>query len=145
MSPKPLPESDHAVRYIRKRLLRRDGQGNVVGILPQAFEPREGEAYLSVTWLEYYHASYELGLSESAAAMRLDLTIKKNDGFSVGNVGKLKSVCSGSNTRVRVLHEPNLPNNPGHSALRGLQRASAVLREEIAGDVFIDTRLNSQI
>lgn len=145
MSVKPLPETDHVIRYVRKRLLRRDGDGNVVGVLPQAFELREGETYLSVTWLEFYDESYELGLSKSAAAMRSDLTIKKKDGFTTGNVGRLKSVCSNSNTRVRILHEPNLPNNPGHSALRGLQKADDLLRDEIAGDVFVDVRLSSEI
>lgn len=145
MSPSPLPDVSHVVRYVKKKLLRRDSEGTVIGVLPQAFEHREGETYLSVTWIEFYDADYEQGLSKSAEAMRLDLKVKERDGFSVGNVGNLRSVCSELKTRVRVLHEPNPPNNLGHSALRGLQQADDLLRDAIAGDVFVDTRQSMAI
>ena len=54
MSPARVPNDSHVMRYVRKRHLRRDENGNVLGILPQALELREGEEYLSVTWLENF-------------------------------------------------------------------------------------------
>jgi len=38
-----LPVEDNVVRYVRKRQLRRDSDGNVIGVLPDAFNRRERE------------------------------------------------------------------------------------------------------
>lgn len=42
-----VPRGHRVVRYCRKKYVQ-DGQ-----IIPQAFDPRKGEAYLSVYWVEY--------------------------------------------------------------------------------------------
>src|SRR5689334_9340834 len=100
--PKPsLPPDEHVVRYVRKRLLRRDENDAVIGVLPQAFEHRDGEEYLSVTWLQHFSRVYEEGLKGSAAAIRRQLSVKGGDGFTVGQVGEVTAVCDSRGCRVR--------------------------------------------
>ena len=140
-----IPPDNHVVRYVRKRLLRRDEDGNVLGILPQALALREGETYLSVTWLEHFTADYEQALVEAVEAIRRQLDVKNNDGFAIGVVGKIFDTCESLNVKVRVLHEPITPINTGHSALRGVPPDNEQLLDLLAAQAFVDARLNSAI
>jgi hypothetical protein len=56
---KNLPDEDHVVRYVPWGRLRRDEDENVLGFLPQAFQLRQEEDYLSVNWLQYYDGDPE--------------------------------------------------------------------------------------
>lgn len=136
-----LPLDNHILRYVRKRLLRRDEDGNVLGVLPQAFELRENEPYLSVTWLEHFAADYEHAFTEAAAAIRRQLNVKPKDGFAAGGVGRVCDICERFDVKVRVLHEPEPPHNTGHSALRGLPHSDVELLELLAAEAFVDTRV----
>lgn len=136
-----LPPSDHVVRYVRKRLLRRDDKDTVIGVLPQAFQLRDGESYLSVTWVEHFSQVYDVGFCNAAAAIGRQLTVKGNDGFTAGQVGGISDLCDKVEIRVRLLHEPEPPENTGHSAIRGLPRDNMDLLALLADDVFVDTRL----
>jgi hypothetical protein len=142
--PTKLPAEDHVVRYVRKRLLRRDSDDNVIGVLPDAFNMREGEKYLSSTWLELFSQEYEKGLSAAAAAISRQLDVKPRDGFTVGNVGKIVETCEKFEVRVRLLNEGK-PENTGYSAIRGVPRDHIELFEMLAADVFIDTRVAAAI
>lgn len=138
--PTKLPPKDHVVRYVRKRQLRRDADGNVIGVLPDAFRRRLGEGYLSSTWLEHFSPEYEKGLSAAAAAIGRQLEVKRRDGFTVGNVGAIANLCESFDVRVRLLHESKAENT-GYSAIRGLPPDHLELFEMLAADVFTDTRL----
>jgi hypothetical protein len=142
--PTKLPADDHVARYVRKNRLRRDDEGTVIGVLPQAFERREDESYLSVTWLEHFCSEYEAGLSAAAAAICRQLKVKPRDGFTVGNVGKIVETCESVNVRVRLLHEEQ-PQNTGHAAIRGIPREHLELFELLAIDAFTDTRIAAAI
>jgi hypothetical protein len=142
--PTKLPTKDHVLRYVRKNRLRRDDGGNVIGVLPQAFERRETETYLSVTWMEHFCSEYEAGLRAAAAAIRRQLTVKPHDGFTAGNVGKIIEACESVDVRVRLLHEEEAENT-GHSAIRGIPRAHLELFELLAADVFTDTRIAAEV
>jgi hypothetical protein len=124
-----LPVEDHVVRYVPKPRLRRDEDGNVIGVLPQAFERREDEDYLSVTWLEHFCSEYEAGLRAASAAIRRQLKVKPRDGFTVGNVGKIVEVCESVEVRIRLLHEEEPENARCHTwhtarSLRAVRAAS---------------------
>src|ERR1700731_389524 len=56
--PANVPPSDHVMRYAAYGRLRRDGDDNVLGLLPQAFLRKENEEYLSVTWVEYFPGAW---------------------------------------------------------------------------------------
>lgn len=126
-------------------MLRRDEDGYVIGIFPQALELRESETFLSVTWLEHFAADYEQALIEAVEAIRRQLDVKKNDGFAIGVVGKISEICDSLNVKVRVLHEPEPPENTGHSALRGVPRDNLDLLDLLAAQAFVDTRISSEI
>ena len=117
----------------------------MLGALPQAFQRREGEEYLSVTWLEHFAPDYEDGLIAATAAIRSQLTVKRRDGFAVGGVGKIAETCESVDVSVRVLHEPEPPKNTGHSAMRGIPRENLQLLALLADEVFIDTRVAAAI
>lgn len=140
-----IPPDNHVTRYVRKRLLRRDEDGNVLGILPQALELREGETYLSVTWLEHFSENYEKALTQAVKAISRQLGVKKKDGFAIGGVGNISNICENFGVRVRILHEPEPPENTGHSALRGLPRENIELLGLLADEAFVDTRVAAAI
>ncbi|MCH8998172.1 MAG: hypothetical protein IID48_07870 [Proteobacteria bacterium] len=133
------------MRYVRKRQLRRDENGNVLGILPQALELRDGEAFLSVTWLEHFDPQYERGLTQAAEAIRRQLEVRGNDGFSTTAVGGFCDICERFKEKVRVLHEPVNPENTGHVAIRRFPRDNLDLLDLLASDAFVDTRVASHV
>jgi hypothetical protein len=144
MTATKLPPDDHVVRYVRKRLLRKDEDGNLLGVLPQAFEHKEKESYLSVTWLEHFVSEYEQALVEATTAIRRQLTVKPKDGFTTGRVGRICDICELHDVRVRVLREP-VAENTGHSALRGLRHCSSELLDMLAAEAFTDTRVAAEV
>jgi hypothetical protein len=143
--PTKLPLEDHVVRFVPKNRLRKDADGNVMGVLPQAFQRRDSEQYLSGTWLEHFATDYEQGLIGSAAAIRRQLTVKPRDGFTVGGFGDVIRICDGLGVRVRTLHEPVHPENTGHCAMRGLPRDDLELFSLLADDVLTDTRVAAAV
>ncbi len=145
MPPAKVPNDSHVMRYVRKRQLRRDENGNVLGILPQALELREGESYLSVTSLEHFDPQYERGFIQAAEAIRCELTVKGNDGFSTTEVGGFCDICERFDENVRVLHEPVNDENTGHVAIRRFPRDNLELFDLLASDAFVDTRVASHV
>ena len=145
MPPAKVPNDSHVMRYVRKRQLRRDENGNVLGILPQALELRDGEAFLSVTWLEHFDPQYERGLIQAAQAIRRQLTVNDNDGVSTTEVGGFCEICERFEKKVRVLHEPVNDENTGHVAIRRFPRDNLELLDLLASDAFVDTRVASHV
>ena len=139
-----VPEAGNITRFVPKRLLRRDEDGNVLGIVWQALEHRDGEGYLSVTWVEHFDAEYEKGLINSAAAIGRQLTVKKKDGFSTSNVGDFLRISGLRGAPVRIIHEP-VELNEGHAAIRRLPKEDVELLAQLAADAFFDTRLAEQL
>ena len=145
MPPAKIPNDSHVMRYVRKRQLRRDENGNVLGILPQALELRDGEAYLSVTWLEHFDLEYERGLTQAAEAIRRQLRVNPNDGFSITKVESFCDICGKSNHKIRILHEPINPENTGHVAIRRFPKDDLKLLDLLASEAFVDTRVASHV
>ena len=145
MPPAKVPNDSHVMRYVRKRQLRRDENGNVLGILPQALELRDGEAFLSVTWLEHFDPRYDQGLIQAADAIRRQLIVKPTDGFSTTAVGDFYDICERFDEKVRVLHEPENPENTGHVAIRRFPRDNLDLFDMLASDAFVDTRVAADV
>src|SRR5271155_3214568 len=117
---KNLPDEDHVIRYVPWGRLRKDEDDNVLGFLPQAFQLRREEDYLSVNWAEYYDGDRETQIRLSVWAMRDSFDVGTKSAFAIGNVAQVKKTCQAFGSRVRVIHEPDLPKNPGHSAIRRL-------------------------
>ena len=141
-----LPDEDHIIRYVPWGRLRKDEYDNVIGFLPQAFEQRDGETYLSVNWLEYHDGDREGQIRLSVWAMRgsFDRPLGAKSAFAIGNVGKVKQTCQTAGRRVRIVHQPE-PDNLGHAAIRQLARDDINLLDALAADAFVDSVNNSDI
>jgi hypothetical protein len=142
-----LPSEDHVIRYVPWGRLRKDVDDNVLGVLPQAFELRETETYLSVNWVEYQEGDHDAQIRLSVWAMRdsFEKKLGAKSAFAVGNVQNIKDICQASGNRVRIVHEPELPKNPGHAAIRQLARDDMGLLDAMAADAFTELVKNAEI
>jgi hypothetical protein len=143
---KNLPDEDHVIRYVPWGRLRRDEDENVLGFLPQAFQLRQEEDYLSVNWLQYYDGDPETQIRLSVWAMRdsFEKPLGAKSAFAIGNVGEVKKTSEAFGSRVRVVREPE-PRNPGHSAILQLPRDDLSLLEALAADAFTELVRNIDI
>lgn len=116
----------------------------MIGCLPQAFEHRGDEEYLSSTWIEHFAGTTAQQRDLAINAMRNALTIGKNAAFLEGNVKAIHAACSERGARIRILHEPT-DENPGHAAIRRIPREDAELRGLLADKVFTTFILNSAV
>src|SRR5579884_3967610 len=114
-----LPLEDHVLRHVGHQRLIRDENDRPIGCLPHAFQLREAEEALSVTWLEHFPGKRIEKISLAIAAIREELTVKSKSGFALANVGKIMEICQTYGQKVRILHEPT-EKNPGHCAIRRL-------------------------
>lgn len=110
-----LPGHDHIMRYVPPSRLRRDEDGNVFGILPQAFAYRNDEDFLSVNWLEYFKKDKASNLRDCVDAQRATLTVGKNCVYAVAMVEKVRLVCVKKQKPVRIVYQPTT-GNMAHSA-----------------------------
>ena len=113
---KSLPGSDHIMRYVPPARLRRDEDGNVLGILPQAFAHRNDEDFLSVNWLEHFKKDKASNLRDCVDAQRAALGVAKNCVFAVAVVGRVEQVCMKKQKAVKIVYQPT-KGNVAHSAL----------------------------
>jgi hypothetical protein len=142
-----LPNEDHVARYVPWGRLRRDGDDNVLGFLPQAFQRRENEDYLSVNWLEFHEGDRNTQIRYCVWAVRdsFGRPLGAKSAFAIGNVGKVKEICQKAGSRVRIVHEADDPKNRAHSGIRRLPRDDLILLESLATDVFTDRVNNTDI
>lgn len=108
------------MRYVKPREVWRDPETNkVLGVFPNAFKLRTGEEYLSAAWLEYYsRQTRNSQIASTISAFKAGLSISKNAAFALGNVRAIKEACEAYKSKVRILHEPDLPHLPSHAAVR---------------------------
>jgi hypothetical protein len=136
------------MRHVRWKLLRKDDDGlTVIGFLPQAFELSPKDEYLSVNWIEHGEGDWEIRIRDSVWGIRRTRPSIGGGGMSryaIGNVAKIKEVCSANNARVRITHEPE-EKNPGHSGIRRFPRDDLTLLAALADDAFTDMVENAAI
>jgi hypothetical protein len=125
-----IPDSDHVGRYCKASTVE-NGE-----ISATAFMMRETEEYLSVNWLE------ELKRPSRASQIR-DLQEVYNKKLKVGarariailNVGTLRSKVqreSPDSRLLRVLHEPDEPDDPSHAGIYEILHDDEMIAELIA-------------
>ena len=139
-----LPDEDHVMRYVPWARLRKDEDDNVVGFLPQAFELRKGEESLSVSWLEYFNGDRNQRIRESVNMFRKTREIGARSAYAIGNVLRIKEVCSAKGARVRVVCDP-LKENPAHSEIRRLPPNDLGLLDALATQAFVDLVRNAGV
>ncbi|MBT1066014.1 hypothetical protein KJY73_20740 [Bowmanella sp. Y26] len=117
-----LNSEHHVSRYIKKRLVMWDEDGRAYGIYPQAFELREDEESLSVSWLEYFNRTHEQNIVDSIKEFKgRPFDVHPKSGFGISNVGVLYKICSDSDhPKVKVLYDgdKNKTKKSSHSSIR---------------------------
>lgn len=126
-----LEDDQTLVRYVRKNSLRRNEDMAVIGVNPDAFLHRPNEEYLSATWSEFFDMEPAGGLRASVEMFRKCLKTHKNDGYVIGRVGKIKEACANFGALIRVIHEPDPPND-AHVAVRRIPKDNSALRARLA-------------
>lgn len=147
---KDLPDPDHVVRHVPWTKLHRDEDGDVLGVLGEAFAPRPSDnSALSVNWLEFYDGDWKTKIEASVNAFRASRMLdgKKvgsRSDFAVGNVAKIKSICSTSSRAVRIIFAPSR-NNPSHSVIRTIPSDDMTLLDALATEGIMELVRNSDI
>jgi hypothetical protein len=130
MKGQAIPDSDHVGRYCKASTVE-NGE-----ISAAAFMMRETEEYLSVNWLEVLK-------SPSRASQIRDLQELYTKKLKVGatariailNVGTLRSKVereSPDSRLLRVLHEPEEPDDPSHAGIYEIPHGDEIIAELIA-------------
>jgi hypothetical protein len=138
-----LPDQDRVMRHVPWKKLRRDGDDNVLGFLPQAFERRPDEDSLSVNWIEYF-SDPTTRVRDCIWAMRKARKAGGQSAFAIGNVGQIKDTCLKRGHKVRIVHEPK-DSEPAHSAIRRLPPDDLTLLAALAEDAFAEMVRNADI
>lgn len=134
MATKSLPDTDHVVRHVPFKLL--DDQALP---LPQAFELRANEKYLSASWLEFFRGDRAAKLAGCASMMSHYRQLKAHDVLAVGNVGEIKDACAEFDQKIRIVNETEADNlNLAYVAVRQIRTDSLELLELLAQDVWND-------
>ncbi len=105
-----------------------------MGVLPQAYQRRENEEFLSVNWLEREPGDQQTRLQVAAKLIQGTQKSGKVGAkarLAVSQVGKFKQICQDNGSKVRIVHEPVDGNEP-HSSIRQIPRDDQVLLEAIA-------------
>ena len=129
MKGQAIPDSDHVGRYCKASTVE-NGE-----ISAAAFMMRETEEYLSVNWLEVLK-------SRSRASQIRDLQELYTKKLKVGatariailNVGTLRSKVereSPDSRLLRVLHEPEEPDDPSHAGIYEIPHDDEIIAELI--------------
>ena len=129
-----VPDSDHVARYCKASTV----EGGEVQAT--AFMLREGEAYLSVNWLEDLNCSDRR--SEVSALQDLysrKLSVGTMARIAILNVGAFRTKVAQESPdirRLRVLHEPIIPEDPSHAGIYDISSDDEIIAELIAQSVL---------
>ncbi|RUU93364.1 hypothetical protein EOB59_03420 [Mesorhizobium sp. M7A.F.Ca.MR.176.00.0.0] len=138
---------DHTVvRKIPKSRLTVDFLTGEPVPLPQAFELRPDEEYLSASWLEFHGEARNVCIEKTVHTLRRCVSIKPKDkcGFAMGNVGAIKETCKAFKKAVRIVHE-RTKNNPAYAAVRQIAPNNLELMEALAKGAWRSVVLNADI
>lgn len=144
-----LPDDHHILRRVSWVRLRRNADGEVVGCLPQAFELRENEQDLSVSWLEHHNGvthAERIGQSVielRVASRRCGTKIGPKCGFAVACVRKVKEVCGGLRKQIRIVYAPS--DMASHAVIKNLPRDDMSLLEAFAAEAFTEVVMNKDV
>ncbi len=114
-----LPNPSTVVRYVGLGQMETDGDQNVLGPAPAAFEGRAIDTYLSVTWCEYFIGNPDAQLRCAIEAIRRSMNVKTKACFCVARTDQLFEAGRGFGRAARAVFHPE-ENNRAHSGIYDL-------------------------
>jgi hypothetical protein len=125
-----VPDSDHVGRYCGARTVE-NGE-----ISAAAFMLREGEEYLSVNWLEELKGpSRASQIRDLRGLYSKKLKVGATARIAILNVGTLRTKVereSPDSRLLRVLHEPEEPDDPSHAGIYEIAHYDEIIAQLIA-------------
>lgn len=131
------------MRYVPPARLRRDEDGNVLGILPVAFAHRNQDDFLSVNWLEYFKRDKASNLRDCVDVQRATLNVGKNCVYAVAVVDKVTLVCVKKQKPVRIVYQPT-KGNMTHAALHVQHNEDLIVMSVLALEFEKEMHSNSK-
>jgi len=133
-----LPNPSRVVRYVPYGKMRKDEDDNFLGPLPSAFEEREVDDNLSVTWCEYFDGSDEEQLSCSVEAIRnSNMNVKAKACFCVAETPNVLAAIDAAGDNGRAVYHP-VDDNDAHAGIYGIAPDDAHLLARLADEVWCD-------
>lgn len=150
-----LPDNDEVTRWIKPKLLGRDDDGNTIldqqgrpeFVFPAAYELRDDEDSLSVTWLQCFAETREEHLPKAADAFRKGTDsgkLQTQSAFAIGAVSAIKKAGIDHDHKLRILEDPE-DENPGHSEIRRYPREMGEFQTLLAEEIFAERHLYGMI
>lgn len=134
-----IPDRDHVIRHVPLAKTRRDSDGKVCGILPQAIERRDSEEYLSVSHYEHFSGSQVqklFSVKNAIASGKRSGTLGIKGLLAKANVGNLKqSVEKKTAKKIRVAYLPTKKDS-SHSGVYKLPEEDSELMDALASEAF---------
>jgi hypothetical protein len=130
MKGQAIPDSDHVGRYCKASTVE-NGE-----ISAAAFMIRETEEYLSVNWLEVLKSpSRASQIRDLQELYTKKLKVAATAQIAILNVGTLRTKVereSPDSRLLRVLHEPEEPDDPSHAGIYEIPHDDEIIAELIA-------------
>lgn len=141
-----LPDEHHVIRVVPYGKLEKDEHGEPTGCLIfSAFQRRETEDGLSVTWLEYFAGERSEKIVRAVHAIRAsNFKPGGKSAFAIGGVGPIKQTCVDKGHKIRIIHAPE-DDNKAHAELRQLPRDDVALLEALACVTWAEVVFNSAV
>lgn len=118
--------------------MRKDENDNFLGPLPSAFEERELDDYLSVTWCEYFDGSEEEQLRCSIEAIRnSNINVKAKACFCVVEAPSVLVSIQDAGSVGRAVYHPE-DDNDAHAGVYGIIPDEAQLLARLADEVWCE-------
>ncbi len=126
MSQINVPDESDLLRHVPWAKLRKDGEENVVGVLYSAFQLRDDESGLSVTWLDYFTGTDEEKFHASVAEFSKSYKPSPKSAFALCNAGKIRALTAKSSNNIRIITVDD-DNNLAHAEIRRLNQEMELL------------------
>jgi hypothetical protein len=112
-------------------------------VFPAAFELREDEDGLSVTWLQHFGNGRGQHLPLAADAVRRTTTsgkLQPQSAFAIATVLSIKEVGIDHDLKLRILQDP-VDGNAGHSEIRRYPHEMSAFQLVLAEESFTERHL----
>jgi hypothetical protein len=140
---KHVDDAHSLARYVSPNKLKRDEEGNVIGVLFVAFALREGERYLSSSCIEAAGRPEDAGLAVLKQRYATQMTRMTNSGFALGLTEDIRAACA-TRSRVRIAIEPKKWND-AYVAIRQFPGEHLDVLELLASDAWGRVKLMKDI
>lgn len=130
-----LPNPSHVVRYVPYGKMRKDGDDVVIGPEYTAFQQREQENYLSVTWCEYFGGENDEQLRCAIEAIRKSRDVGGKACFCVAAVSDVLVAVQNAGNVGRAVYYPE-EDNAAHAGIHGISSDDSLLLAQLAEEVW---------